>query len=269
MALIDVRKLAGLREKGFVASLTKNLSLRLHVSLIIAFSWCCGFLATWMLHNAGVDSLILRYGVALFAAYAAFLAGVRMWFWCVFKAAPARSNLVNDTSDALNDLPSFNVSGSSGRGVSIPAPKGGGGTSGGAGASASWDDSPASSVSSGGGGGGGSLDIDVGDGDSVGAIVVAICLVAVALTVVITMIYVVAIGPHMLSEAAFQFLLAGGLLKRARNTNSTWIESVVRETGIPFVIVFVFTMAFAYAATYYFPHAHTLAEVMHEIALLN
>ena len=264
MALVNLRDLSEMRKKGFVTSFSRGLSLRLHVSLIIAFSWCCGLLVTWQMHNAGVDSLVVRYGAALIVGYTAFLAGVRLWLWCVLGAEPGRNNLVNDVPNSVGDLPSFNVSGGTGGGIS--APQGGGGASGGGGAGGSWSES---SSLSGGGGGGIDVDVDVGDGDSAAAIVILICLIALAITFIATIIYVVYIGPHLLSEAAFQFLLAGGLLKHARKTTSNWMECVIKDTWIPFTIVFAFTMVFAGAATYYFPQAHTMGEVLRAAGLLD
>ena len=261
MALVNLRSLSGMRKKGFITSFSKGLSLRLHVSLIIAFSWCCGLLVTWLMHNSGVDSLVVRYGVALIAAYAAFLAGVRLWLWCVLGAEPGRNNFTPDVPDSVGDLPSpsFSVDGGG-----VLAPQGGGGASGGGGAGGSWGGS-----SSGGGGGGIDVDVDVGDGDDAAALIILVLLIAVVLTFIATIVYVVVIGPHLLSEAAFQFLLAGGLLRHARKTTSNWMECVIKDTWIPFTIVFVFMIVFAGAAGYYFPQAHTMQEVLRAAGWLD
>jgi hypothetical protein len=277
MASIDLRNLSTMGEKGVVNTLVRNLSLRLHVSLIIAFSWACGFLVTRQLHNFGVDSLAVRYSIALIAAYAAFLGGVRIWLWLVLGAEPARNNITDDRSTSNFDLPSFGGS-SGGGGSAVPA--GGGGGSGGGGASGDWDGpAPALNMnslgenlgigssggsSSGGSGGGGGGGID---GDGLGVILVIAFFILVVVTYFAAIFYVVYVGPHLLGEAAFQFMLAGGLVKHARKTDASWTENVIKATWIPFAIVFVMTAAFGYVAGSYFPEAHTMREVLHAVLM--
>jgi hypothetical protein len=269
MSMIDLRNLSTMGEKGVVNTLVRSLSLRLHVSLIIAFSWACGFLVTRQLHNFGVDSLAVRYSVALIAGYLAFLAGVRIWLWLVLGTEPATNNVADDRSSSNFDLPSFGGS---------AAPSGGGGGSGGAGASGDWESpAPAMNInslgtnlgigsstgsSSGGGSGGGG-----GDGDGLGAILVIGFFVLVVVTYFAAIFYVVYVGPHLLGEAAFQFMLAGGLVKHARKTDASWTENVIKATWIPFAIVFIITVAFGLVAGNYFPEAHTMREVLHAAGL--
>ena len=274
MALIDLRNLSNMGEKGVVNTLVRSLSLRLHVSLIIAFSWACGFLVTRQLHNFGVDTLAVRYSLALIAAYAAFLAGVRVWLWLVVGAEPARNNVADSRGNSNWELPAF---GGNGSGNGVAAPSGGGGGSGGAGSSGDWDGpapsanlqgigtqlglgSSSGSSSGGGGGGGGGDGGDVGEG--IVALLVLVFFILVVVTYFAAIFYVVYVGPHLLGEAAFQFMLAGGLVKHARKTDASWMENVIKATWIPFAVVFIITVAFGYFAGSAYPDAHTMREVL-------
>jgi hypothetical protein len=74
--------------------------------------------------------------------------------------------------------------------------------------------------------------------------------------------YLVYAAPEILSEAAFQALLAAGLIKASRKiTRRGWIGSVLRATCIPFLVVLFMTGIFGWVAQTYYPHATRLAEI--------
>ena len=94
---------------------------------------------------------------------------------------------------------------------------------------------------------------DIGDGDG--------CLIAFAVIIVIGLIalaigsafLVVSMGPEILIEAAFNALLAGGLIKSGtRVSDPDWIGSVVKGTWLPFAIVLAAALI---------PNAHIIGEV--------
>src|SRR5262245_48307719 len=52
---------------------------RLQMSAIAALTGASGFVASWVLLAFGLDSMALRYGLAVLVAYGAFLLLVRIW----------------------------------------------------------------------------------------------------------------------------------------------------------------------------------------------
>jgi hypothetical protein len=78
---------------------------------------------------------------------------------------------------------------------------------------------------------------------------------------------VVYAAPDILSEAAFQALLATGLVKASkRMTRRGWVGSVLRATCIPFLIVLLMTEIFVGVAHKYNPRATRLSEVFQRSA---
>lgn len=69
------------------------------------------------------------------------------------------------------------------------------------------------------------------------AIVIAVVVAVVAASLgVLTYFYTQ--GPMLLSEAAFEVLLAGGLIRSARRANDAdWLRTVVVRTAVPWLIV--------------------------------
>jgi len=74
---------------------------RLQMALIVALTGAVGLLASFALLHAGVDSLWLRYPVAVALAYLAFL--LFLWFWLRLRSADLLDFLQIDTSDGLFD----------------------------------------------------------------------------------------------------------------------------------------------------------------------
>jgi hypothetical protein len=97
--------------------------------LIVALTAATGFLTSVLLLSGGVHSMLLRYPLAVVAAYVAFL----FFLWCWLKLR---------WEDFVHVPDATGVSGSSGDRMLPWA--GGGGLSGGGGASGSWDGSAAS-----------------------------------------------------------------------------------------------------------------------------
>ncbi len=67
-------------------------------------------------------------------------------------------------------------------------------------------------------------------------------------------IYLLYLAPHILSEAAFDFLLATSLVRSYRKMNKPdWIGSVFRDTYKPFLAVLIIATAAAGILHSYFP----------------
>ena len=275
----------------FVRELTRRFVLRWHMALILVTVMLSGIVASKLFLVSGVTSLALRYGLAVLAAYALFIALVKLWLVCVRFAMAGVTPTLRSSSSGV----SFDVdpgSGSSGNWFS--GFRGGGGRFGGGGASGSFSSAdsqvaPVSSFSSNasissagtggssgsggssggswfrGGGGGFSLDLDDG----------FIIVVAFAIFVAVVAVaggWVIYDAPHMFGEAAFQFFLASGLLRGARALRSEgwaggWTGVVIRRTVIPFLIVGAVAVGFGYVAQKHCPGAHTVVEVFRACVL--
>jgi hypothetical protein len=97
----------------------------------------------------------------------------------------------------------------------------------------------------------------VGDSDSWILIVIGLVVVAIFGSSVI-LIYQ---APAILSEAAFQLLLASGLMKTTRQAaQADWTGSVLRATWKPFALVLVLTTILGAMLHHYCPQASKIAE---------
>jgi len=75
--------------------------------------------------------------------------------------------------------------------------------------------------------------------------------------------YLVYAAPEILAEAAFEALLAAGLIKASRKiTRRGWIGSVLRATWVPFVIVLLMTGIFGWVAQNLYPDAARIADIL-------
>jgi hypothetical protein len=247
-------------------SIASRFAVRLHCALILLACFGVGLFVTHLLLAAGVDTMWLRYALALFAAYLTFLLGVRIWLWYAGydrRILPSRRASLLDSAD----VPSFSGGGGGSGSVGIPGFRGGGGSSGGGGASLNFDGATTSagrtaggffSGSHGGSSGGG---FDLGDD---GWVLVA--LIAVLLAVSGAVVWLIYAAPTILADAAFAAMLSAGLVKSTKHIASGgWVASVVGHTWIAFGFVFVLALAFAIVAQHRFPEARTLADVVRRL----
>ncbi len=267
------------------ALLRGRFFLRFHVSLILLFTFCAGLVASRLLLGVGLYSLWLRYLLCMLIAYVAFLAAVRIWLGYIRALAFAEVALPAAETDARaatrpgrergasgDLLPNLDLGGfgggfgggGGGGGAAMPMVSGGGGDFAGGGASGSF---AAPDAGAGLPSGGGSWlpeikapDLDLGDGD--GLIVLLLALLAL-LAVVGSAFWLIWAGPEILIEAAFQAMLAGGLLKSLRATESSgWMGVVVRKTCLPFLAVLIAALLFAWVGQGAYPGAKTFREVV-------
>jgi hypothetical protein len=291
------QQLAVASRKGVAAALRSRFALRFHTSLLLLWTFSAGLLTTKALYALGMYSMFLRYTIAIVVAYGAFLLGVRIWLAYVGAGggsgasgggSNARYTDKKGSGSSSVDLTDFIPSGGRSGGAS-PVFTGGGGGSAGGGASSSFAGDGASpgnvlamdaaSLSSAGSGSDSSLLAD--GGSSVGDVVGGIgdiggdgdgCLIALAIMIVVAIFafavgsafFVISMGPEILIDAAFNAMLAGGLLRAGRQvTDPDWFGSVLKATWIPLAIVLIAAWIFAGAAGAITPNAHTFGEVWH------
>lgn len=258
------------RRARLETTLTGRFWLRWHLALMLVAALSTGFLVSYALLHAPVQSIVLRWMIGLAAGYAMLFVGMRLWLAYVgvrplgFGAA--------DVIDGGNSGSSGGwFPGGASRGSSTGGFGGGGGTSGGAGASATFDAPEASGAvraSAAGGSAGGShggLGVDLGDAFSGDDGWLVIVLGAVVLAVVAalggTMIYMVHEAPHLLADVAFGSALTSGMAGTARRVASLdWCGSVLRATWKPFAALAAVVIVAALVVEHYFPGARTLGE---------
>jgi hypothetical protein len=261
----------------FRQQVTARFAVRLHIALILSACFLVGLAVTKALLMAGIGAMWIRYAVALFMAYLAFLLGVRIWLRYAGydrRILPSRRSSLVDGAD----LPSFGGGGSSGSSAELPSFRGGGGSSGGGGASARFGgggalgpDSSSSqalafsssqgSASSRGGHGSGGGGIDFGDDGWV-----LLLLIALAAAVFGAVVWIIYAAPAILADAAFAGMLSAGLVRSTRHIASGgWVASVVGHTWFAFALVFVLAIAFAVVAQRHYPDARTLADVVRRL----
>lgn len=190
----------------FARRLASRFALRMHVALIVLWSLAWGVACNKLLRMAGLDAPPVRYGVATVAAWLAMLAAFKLWlayagFTQQRQVPREHSEWAADTADAAVDLA-----------FDLPLPSGGG----------------AETVTEG---------LASADEFLPLAIVIAVVVAVVAASLgVLTYFYTQ--GPMLLSEAAFEVLLAGGLIRSARRANDAdWLRTVVVRTAVPWLIV--------------------------------
>jgi hypothetical protein len=222
---------------------------RIQMTLIVALTGATGLLASFLLLRLGVDSMVVRYPLALAFAYLVFL--FLLWLWLRTKP-----------QDYL-DVPDIsNLPGRGSGDISMPF-RGGGGEFGGGGASGSFDgpadlnagvSAPSSSLS-----------------DAAGSIVdadeIAIPIVAVALAIglAVACLYVIYIAPILFAELLVDGALSYALYRhlRAKDSSSHWLATACRRTVLPFGATAIFLAIVGAAMSAYAPGARSVGEVVH------
>ena len=233
----------------FVRETAARFFLRFHMSLIFAGAAAGGVLASRWLFVSGVDALAERYALAVVGAYFVFFVLVRGWIFYATRLAPPDPGL-----DAPGGWPG-------GGGGGGPHVAGGGGQFGGGGASGTFEGGvlprvEAATPPSGGGGSGFSLDLDDAWLVVLALLVFVACLGGAAL-------WVVWQAPVILPEAAFEALLAAGLVKAARRAQTGgWARGVLRSTALPFALMLGASVVLGWAVQHACPAATRLLDLL-------
>ncbi|MDI9237517.1 hypothetical protein QLQ15_01140 [Lysobacter sp. LF1] len=219
---------------------------RLQMSLIVMVTGAVGFLSSFVLLHAGIESMLLRYPLTVTIAYGAFLA--QMWLWMRW-----RDDSPIDLAQAI-DAPETHSTGSDGW-------AGSGGGSGGGGGSASWLPAGSDPASSGMSADGSVLDVVDADADL--PLIAVLALSAVALVCVFATSWIIWTAPSLMAELVVDAAIAGGLYRRIRGLQSQgWWWLCVRHTFWPFTGVLTFFAALGGLAWHFTPEASTLMEAL-------
>jgi hypothetical protein len=254
----------------FKCALTHRYFIRLHMTILILLVLLAGLLASRGLTFAGVRNMGVRYAIAVLFSYLVFFVLVRIWIAYVCRASRSRESASSSESSAdVGDLFSGGSGGSGGSASGAGKLVEGGGRFGGGGSSASFADAQASTLQaaavpaprSGGSSSSSGFSLDL-DGDGLLLLILFVLLAAAILGVGVYLIYQ---GPVILSEAAFQAVLASGLVKTARNAHDPgWMESIFKATVLPFLLVLALAGLFGYEAHKRCPQATTIRQVFRQ-----
>lgn len=238
---------------------------RAQMTLLVALTGGTGLLASFLLLQAGVGRMALRYPLALGVAYGVFL--LLLWLWLRTKA--------EDWTDVPDvDLDLFP---SSGRGGGPTWSSGGGGQFGGGGASASFDapsplpafaaHPPAAAGAEAGGGLTDGLADGLGSvGDAVDADewVVPLLVIALAVGLLLSSFYVVYSAPTLFAELLLDGALSASLYRRLRGIERRhWVATALRRTLLPFTLTALLLTAVGWGLQTAAPGARSLGEVLH------
>jgi len=220
---------------------------------------CLTTIATGILISKGIlffnlAEPMIRYGTAVVSSYGVFFVLIYLWLRIHFGSRRETSN--ESDLDALDVVDLVDI------GTSKTIPKdawhGHGGQFSGGGASSSWESSKEGVVSS----TKESTDLKeiAGLGDFDEGIVIVFLIAALA-AVFGSAGYIIYQAPEILFEAAFEVVLAAGLLRRAKKLRSEgWHYSIFKRTWWLFAIVLGVSMAFGFVIKNQCPEASSYAQ---------
>ncbi len=268
-------------EKRLAAALEHRFYLRAHMAAMLIATLLAGLATTRLLAAAGINVFAVRYGVSVIVAYAVFISSVKLWLgYIAICAAAAKRRAASKGGDGWFDCFDFTSSGSSSwsgssssGGSSLSE---GGGKFGGGGASGSWGSAsprtniaaaalPPQRASKGGSSSSSSKKNSSGGGDGdFGELILVVLIIALVVAVIASFAWMIWAAPTILSEAAFNAVLAGALAKHAHQaTRGSWVGSVMKKTMIPFALILTFAILVGWWAQKVCPEAHRLSEAVH------
>ena len=250
------------------------------MSLMLASTIGCGFLASVSLHKIGLGAPLVRYPISVLVAWAVFLGLVSVWVWwqrrenirVESKRSSTQGNSSSGRSDWSNGIGGGGGGGGGGSGSSGGGSwSGGGGRFGGGGASDSFAEAPVQGFSSGlvsggssgsgSGGSGGDWDFDLGGGDDIGFVVLLIGIVIVAAAVFGVAFYAVYSAPTFFAELLIDGGVGTWLYKRADVAHRPdWLTTAIRRSVWPVVVLLVLFVALALVMRSVAPGATTVGQ---------
>lgn len=241
---------------------------RSQMTLLVGLTGASGLLASFLLLRAGLDSMVLRYPLALLAAYGVFL--LLLWLWL-----RAQAEDWTEVPDPGIHLPDLGLKPD--RVCNTPTLSSDqGGDFGGGGASASFE-APAqvhplmqrapvqmrgsATDTSGAFDNIGSVG-NLGDADE---LVVPLLVIVLAVGLVLSSLYVVYSAPTLLAELLLDGALSATLYRRLHGIERRhWVSTALRNTALPFVLTALLLTAVGWALQSAAPGARSLGDALHQ-----
>lgn len=228
---------------------------RLQMLLLVSLTGGAGFLASYALLHAGLETIGLRYGLAVAIAYVFFL--LLLWLWLRTDA---------DTYDGLDEAIGEVIGAIPERTAGQARYQGGGGEFGGGGSSGRWQDSGSVSEPL--------VEVpdvpdmpdmpDLPDADEatipLGILLVVVTIVVTVLTASVSVVYS---APVLFAELLVDGVLSATLYRRLRRLDTRhWLQPAVRRTVVPFAITALLMMSIGWGLSQYAPAARSLGEAL-------
>lgn len=223
---------------------------RLAVGLIAVLTGAAALATSVLLLRAGVEAMVVRYPVAVMAAW--LVCVILLWVW-----------LRREHRDG--DVPDLSGSGPSSGGETPGGYGGGGGRFGGGGASSDY--APATQETD----GGAAAEVASGAVDLAGGAVGEGCGVVVVFGLVLAGValagwWLLSFAPVLAAELVVDASLAAVLYRRLRRDQGPWLlHAIVRRTRRPFVFVALAGVAVGAWAAVQAPQARTLGELWSQL----
>jgi hypothetical protein len=252
----------------FKERFSKRVFTRFHMSFILLGTAIAGLILSKLLLVIGIHNMVIRYIIALVGAYLCFFILMKLWLNYLTSPYRQKRNKENmaDLVDVVVNIPDSLPSGSG------SVVTGHGGQFGGGGASGFWQSSheiPSHAI----------LETTsivesasdtavetVGDAASSVAEESVLLLIPLALLLLSIFgggIYLIYEAPVIISEAAFELILATSLINSAKKIdNPDWVGSVFRSTLPAFIFTLVATIIMGSILMYSCPKATKVIEVV-------
>jgi FtsH-binding integral membrane protein len=234
-----------IRETGEI--LLRHGYPRLEMAFLVLLTGLAGLIASFIMLRAGIDSMALRYPLAVGCAFLAFL--FQLWLWLRLRHHWHRD---------LVDVTQLPGGGSGGAGeAAAKTVSGHGGAFDGGGASASFD-VPGSDLL------GSSVEAAASAEEAAIPLFALIGITAVALSMVLLAFSLVSTAPFLFAELLVDGAMSATLYRRLRHLPQRhWTQAAVRRTIVPFALSALFLAAVGFGMEWAVPGAHTVGEFLH------
>lgn len=222
--------------------ISASSSPRLQMSLVLSGAALGGWIASMVLHRAGVTQMVLRYPLSTAISYAVFFFCLSLWVRFVTSQADAASfienNIESGIRNATNSLEdSVNISGK----VFSHSAESSDGLK---------DFSPG--------------DLVPGDIDEGAALLL---LAAILLILCSAAIYLIYIAPTFIADILMGGMLSAGLYRKMEHLElHQWVGHALRHTWWVFLAIALLTGLCGFGIQHFFPAAHTLVDLVRLIA---
>lgn len=219
---------------------------RVQMSLLVFITSGIAFLTSYTLLSKGLNSMPIRYFIVCLVAYGVFL--LLLWLWLRTKAED-----FIDLGDTGN-LPQIDI---------LPPNldfNGGGGEFGGAGASGSIDDSPSIGFM---GNDENPVIEAIGAAGEAEEFALPLIVLIIIVTVVLSSVFVIYSAPILFAELMVDSLLAAGLYRKLKGTQTQhWLSTAIKRTIWPFLITTVVSTISGYFLQLYEPTANSIGDIL-------
>lgn len=215
---------------------------RVQMFILVSLTGLAGFGASVAMLAAGVETMALRYTLAMGLAYLAFL--LLLWLWLRTSAADYFDAGSFGGPDGHADAPATDFAG-------------GGGSFDGGGASGNVEfgtqDSAIDAIA----------DNPLGVVNDADEATIPLAVIVLAVGIALSSLFVIWSAPVLFAEILVDALLATGLYRRLRMLEPQhWMLAALRRTMIPFVLTTLTLAAAGWGMQAYAPEARSLGEVL-------